>query len=194
MTSRSVRKALAAALMGFVATSAFGLQPPPPDPELIRLDQTVQRLREEIIRLNLEAQAVEDDLLYPRASRASFLLGVARSRLLVSNITLQIDNRPAVPYSFEQDEAASLVRSGGLQRVMRANLEPGTHRLSLKVEGRFEDDKVDTEPFVAEYQGEIVKGLQPLQVEIMIEPLARRGTFSSRRVGLNVRSLQATTP
>jgi hypothetical protein len=199
MTLSPVRRAFAAAFAALAAVSAEAMAPVPLDPELVKLDQTVQQLRQEVLRINAEAQAVEDALRYPALTRAEVLLGVAVSQLLVQEIRLQIDDRPVVSTTFSEATAAALLRSGGLQRVLRANLDPGVYNLKIEVEGRYADAAADAEPLKLTHTATIEKTLAPLQVEIALAPersLNRRlaSAFGRGSPALKVRSLEAVQP
>lgn len=199
MTLSPVRRAFAAAFAALATVSAEARAPAPPDPEQVQLDQTVQQLRQEVLRINAEAQAVEDALRYPALTRADVLLGVAVSQLLIQEIRLQIDDRPVVTTTFSEATAAALLRSGGLQRVLRANLDPGVYRLKVEVEGRYADAAEDAEPLRLEHTETIEKTLAPLQVEIALAPqrrLDRRlaSAFGRGAPAVQVRSLESVQP
>jgi hypothetical protein len=170
MTLSPLRRALAATVTALAAVSGPGWALPPPDPEQVQLDQTVQQLRQEVLRINAEAQAVEDALRYPPMTRTDVLFGVAVSQLLVREIRLQIEDRPVVTETFSEATASALLRSGGLQRVMRANLEPGAYTLKVEVEGQYADAEADAEPLRLEQTARIEKTLAPLLVQIELAP------------------------
>lgn len=193
MTFRPLRTSLLAVSLALTTPALPARTPPPPDPDLVRMDQTVQRLREEILRLNVEAQRAEDAVLYPAATRSNFFLGVEVNGFLVRGLSIQIDDRPEVPFAFTEAEAGALLRSGGLQRVMRANLEPGEHRLSVRLEGTMADGKGEGEPLTLTYEGRFEKGIAPLDVELRVRPEPRRG-FSARGPTLQLRTLESVAP
>lgn len=200
MTLSPSRRALAAAFTVLVSVAGAGWATPPPDPESLQLDQTVQQLRQEVLRINAEALAIEDALRYPSLTRAEFVFGVAVSQLLVSEVRLQIEDRPVVTETFNESTASALLRSGGLQRVMRANLEPGTYSLKIEVQGQFANAEPDAEAFRLEHVAEITKGLAPLQVEIDLLPSggsagrATAGFFRRGGPALQVRSIEVLQP
>lgn len=128
--------------------SALAQHAEPTEPELFKRDQVAEQLRLETLRFNAAAQAVEDDARYPSLTRTAVYLGVELDDLLVSEASVQIDERPDITVKFERSLAIALLRSKGLQRLMLANLDPGPHRVRLTITGQYASASEGDEPVV----------------------------------------------
>ncbi len=147
--NRPVRWALIApALLCF--GPALAQHAAPTEPALLERDQVTEQLRLETLRFNAAAQAVEDDVRYPPLTRTAVYLGVELDDLLVSEAAIQIDDRPTVTVKFERSQAVALLRSRGLQRLMLANVDLGTHRARLSLTGQYASADADAAPVVME--------------------------------------------
>ncbi|ULQ46921.1 hypothetical protein JN531_001235 [Flagellatimonas centrodinii] len=190
----NVRFAFQASSAGLItAVSALLLAPlaSAGAPERVELDRSVQQLRDEILLLNSQAQQVEDALLYPDATRTSFYFGVDISPLLIEEIVITIDDRPAITYRMGTEEATALLTSGGLLRVARANLDPGNHQLQVRLRGAYAVGKGDepSPPFEGFYESSFEKGLSQGEVELMLTRPRR-----SNGPTLVLRDLKAVAP
>lgn len=151
--------------------SASAQHQAPVDPELLQHDQVIQTLRYETLRLNAAAQAVEDEQRYPPRTRASIYLAVDIAQLLLSEVTVRIGERPPVRVELRDEQARALLISGGLQRLLRANLEPGDHRVEITALGTYADrDEADADAeFTLTDAVTFTKGPVPAAVTFTLE-------------------------
>lgn len=137
--------------------TAFAQHAAPTEPELLKRDQVAEQLRLETLRFNAAAQAVEDEVRYPGLTRTAVYLGVELDDLLVSEASVQIDERPVVTVKIDEAQALALQRSEGLKRLLLANLDPGPHRVHLRMTGQYASAKEGAEPVVMEHAVEFDK-------------------------------------
>lgn len=149
--------------------------PPQPDPKALELDGQLQKLKEEALDINAQAQRAEDEYLYPDFSRVTIYLGVHVPGLLIKTISVSVDDGTATEYQFNELEAVVLQRQG-LYPVVRLNAPPGTHRIRAKYSARFTDSKPEDAPVAGSYEAYFNKDLRPAQLELSI---TREGYLSS---------------
>ena len=168
---------LLAALFWMSAGSA--VEPPQPTAEAIALDETIQGLKDEALELSRELQQLEDSYAYPPHSALSVYVGSATGEVLLSEISVSIDDGPATRYGYNDREARALLAKG-LHRVLRTNVEPGPHRVRIEMTGRsfkdanapivseraegiFDKDERETELEVSFGRGKVValRGYKP---------------------------------
>lgn len=117
------------------AGTALAAEPPQPTAEAIALDTTIQQLKERTLELNVELQRLEDDFAYPPHSAVSVYVGSSENNpTFLNQATVTIDNAAPAQYSYGDKEARGLLK-GGLHRILRANVAPGTHRLRVEFKG-----------------------------------------------------------
>lgn len=181
------RPALAFLLaLAWTATPAQSV-PQQPDELVIQNDQVIQALKDEVLEFSREAQAVEDEVLFPAHSRLSIYLGVRVTGLLLNEVTLSIDDLPPQKVTYDDRGARALLSEGNLQRLLRANIAPGPHRVRVSFSGRFYDDKPDEPPLTDQYEAIFDKGLNEAELEFVI---SRASRFS--RPGLSMKQWRAS--
>ncbi|HUP93024.1 MAG TPA: hypothetical protein VM074_12330 [Solimonas sp.] len=158
-----------------LAAGAQAVQQEPPAEQVIQNDQVIQALKDEVVEFAREAQAIEDEVLYPPHSRLSVYLAVKVSGLLLNQITLGIDDQPVQTVAYSDRDARALLSEGNLQRLLRVNIAPGPHRVRVTFSGKFYDDKPDQPPLTDSYEAIFDKGLNEAELEFLI---ARPSRFS----------------
>jgi hypothetical protein len=138
--------------------------PPQPDPDALRLDRELQKLKEDALDINGQAQRAQSEILYPDYSRVSVYLGVSTPGLLVKDVSVTIDDDAPVSYEFNGVESYVLQRQG-LYRVLDANVSPGTHRIRAQFSGRYADAKDDVG---GSYEAYFNKDLRSADLELFV--------------------------
>jgi hypothetical protein len=100
------------------------------------LDEQVQEIKSDVLRIASELQLLEEKLLYPSDTQVSVFVSLAEgdgSRL--DSVQIQIDGELVAHhiYSFKELEA---LQKGGVQRIYTGNLPTGDHRLDVSVAGK----------------------------------------------------------
>lgn len=173
-----IAAALACPLAGAAAAAGAGGDL---DEEALRLDQQVQVLKDEVLEFNREAQRAEDAVLFPAHSRLSIYVGVRVSGLLAREVTVSLDDGAPQTYTYEDRDAKALLGNQHLQRVLRANVEPGPHRIRVSFTGEWADADEDDEPVTDVYEGIFDKGKTEAELELL---LARESRVAKPRLAL----------
>ena len=93
------------------------------------LDQQIQDLKQEVIQLNRELFALEEELLFPANTQVAIFLSVdVGGTFALDSVQLKVDNKVVTNYLYTEREAQALVR-GGVQRLYMGNLKSGQHEI-----------------------------------------------------------------
>ncbi len=141
----------------------------------IRLDQVMQALKDEVVELGREAQAVENAVVVPEHLRVSVYLRVNVSGLLLDEVSIAIDDREAEVYRYDEKDARALLSEHALQRILRTTAGPGAHRVRLSYRGKYADDKPEDPPVTDSYEAIFDKGAQETELEFTIARASRFG-------------------
>lgn len=175
MPGRKAACLLFAAVCCAAASAARANQPPAPDESVIQNDQVIQALKDEVLEFSREAQAIEDEVLYPPHSRLSIYLGVKITGLILSEVSLAIDDQAAQKFTYSDKDAKALLSDRNLQRLLRTNIGPGPHRIRVSFVGKFYDDKPEETPLSDAYEAIFDKGLSETELEFLISRPTRFG-------------------
>jgi hypothetical protein len=121
------------------------------------LDEQVQEIKSDVLRIAAELTRLEEKLLYPSDTQVAVFISLAegeKSRL--DSVQIQIDGELVAHhiYSFKELEA---LRKGGVQRIYTGNLPTGEHRLDVSVSGKL--------PSGSDYSG-----AETFSIEKRVEP------------------------
>lgn len=113
-----------AAVAAEAAPSAPGL--PTPNQAL---DERIQDLKQEVIQLNRELFALEEELLFPANTQVAVFLSVdVGGTFALDSVQLKIDNQVVTNYLYTEREVQAFLR-GGVQRLFMGNLKAGQHEI-----------------------------------------------------------------
>lgn len=102
------------------------------------LDSQIQALKAEVLDLNQRGLDTEENFVYPETTRLDVYLGVRASGLLLNEFTVTIDDGKPVRQILTTNDAY-LVQRKGLKRFLRANVQPGAHRIKAEFVAHFAD-------------------------------------------------------
>src|SRR5262245_10338756 len=112
---------------------------PTPDQQQMRgLDEQVQDIKSDVLRISAELSQLEEKLLYPSGTQVAIFIAVAKGdQMRLDAVRLQIDGQLVAHhiYSFKELEA---LRKGGVQRIYIGNVATGEHKLEVVVDGKLE--------------------------------------------------------
>ena len=100
------------------------------------LDEQVQEIKSDVLRIAAELSLLEEKLLYPSGTQVSVFVAVAEDAdFRLDSVQVQIDGQPAARhvYSFKELEA---LQKGGVQRIYTGNLATGEHQIEVSVAGK----------------------------------------------------------
>jgi hypothetical protein len=102
------------------------------------LDEQVQDVKSDVLRIAAELSLLEVKLLYPSETQVAIFIALAKDdQLRLDAVRLQIDGQPVAHYIYSFKELEAL-RKGGVQRIYVGNLATGEHHLDVAVDGKVE--------------------------------------------------------
>ncbi|MFA7594329.1 MAG: hypothetical protein WCY26_11355 [Thiohalobacteraceae bacterium] len=123
----SMRGFVLAALVG-LSLSQPGLAADPSDSPP-SLDGQIQDLKQEVLKLNRELFALEEELLYPASTQVSVFLSLdVGGTFALDSVQLKIDDKIVTNYLYTERELEAF-RRGGVQRLYMGNLKAGRHEV-----------------------------------------------------------------
>jgi hypothetical protein len=100
------------------------------------LDEQVQEIKSDVLRIAAELSDLEERLLYPSNTQIAVFVSLAEGATFrLDSVQIHIDGAPAAHhiYSFKELEA---LQKGGVQRIHTGNLATGEHRLEVSAAGK----------------------------------------------------------
>jgi hypothetical protein len=164
--------------LGLAATALASVEPSPPDEEALRIEESVQGLKREVIEINRKGLNLEEQGLYPSYRRVAVYVGVNQANWLLQHVNVRVDNEKATTRNYNDVEGRALARKG-LHRLLYFNLDKGSHRIRLTFKAQPTDLKAkpDTKPkpeapalpvVTGEFESVFTKGNAPLSLELSI--------------------------
>lgn len=150
-------------LLGFLLTFA-GVNAEQVTKEQIKgLDEQVQDIKKDVLRISAELNQLEETLLFPSNTQIAFFVSLAKgSGFEPDAIKLKLDDKDVAYHIYSYKEVEAL-RSGGVQRVFTGNVRRGQHSLQVSIIGKNGGSKkTDTNTFT------LAKGVGPQFVEIRL--------------------------
>jgi hypothetical protein len=128
------------------------------------LDDQVQEIKSDVLRIASELRLLEEKLVYPSDTQVAVFVSLdAGESLRLDSVQIQIDGELVAHhiYSFKELEA---LQKGGVQRIYTGNLPTGEHRLDVAVAGKLSGggDFAGTETF------SFAKDVEPKLVDITL--------------------------
>lgn len=105
-------------------------------PDMRALDNQIQDLKKEALKLNRDLFILEEELLFPATSQVAVFLSVDVGEFFkLDSVQLKIDNKVLTNYLYTEREIDALHR-GGVQRLHVGNLKVGKHELVATFVGK----------------------------------------------------------
>jgi len=107
------------------------------------LDEQVQEIKSDVLRIALELNLLEEKLLYPSNTQVAVFVSLAQGQketIRLDSVRIAIDGEVVAHhiYSFKELEA---LKKGGVQRIYTGNVITGDHRLDVSVAGKLPGGK-----------------------------------------------------
>lgn len=100
------------------------------------LQNEIQQLKKQVLKLNRNLFILEEDLLFPSNTQLSVFLSMDSAQLFTLDaVQLKIDNKIVANHLYTEREHSALKR-GGVQRLYLANLSSGTHEIIATFTGK----------------------------------------------------------
>ncbi len=102
------------------------------------LDEQIQEIKSDALRMSSELSQLEEKLLYPSGTQVAIFVELAKGDTLrLDAVRLQIDGQLVAHYIYSAKELQAL-RKGGVQRIYVGNVATGDHKLEVLVDGKLE--------------------------------------------------------
>jgi hypothetical protein len=106
--------------------------------EMRGLDEQIQEIKSDALRMSAELSQLEEKLLYPSGTQVAIFVELAKGDTMrLDAVRLQIDGQLVAHYIYSAKELQAL-RKGGVQRVYVGNVATGDHKLEVFVDGKLE--------------------------------------------------------
>lgn len=104
--------------------------------ETTELQQNIQDLKKEVLKLNRNLFILEEDLLFPANTQFSVFLSMDSGQLFdLDSVQLKINDKVIANHLYTERELAALKR-GGVQRLYLGNLPSGSHEIIALFTGK----------------------------------------------------------
>lgn len=129
-----------------------------------RLDERIQDVKGDVIRLNRDLLVLEEELLFPANTQVAVFVSMDVGKMFeLDSLQLKLDDKLVASYLYSPLEVQALHR-GGMQRVYLGNLKSGEHEVVAFFTGKG--------PHVRDYKrGAMLrfdKGTDPKYIELRI--------------------------
>jgi hypothetical protein len=102
------------------------------------LDEQIQEIKSDVLRMAADLTQLEEKLLYPSGTQVAVFVAIAKGDpMRLDAVKLQIDGKAVAHYIYNAKELEAL-RKGGVQRLYVGNIATGDHQLEVLVEGKRE--------------------------------------------------------
>ena len=102
------------------------------------LDEQIQEIKSDALRMSAELGQLEEKLLYPSGTQVAIFVELAKGDTMrLDAVRLQIDGQLVAHYIYSAKELQAL-RKGGVQRIYVGNVVTGDHKLDVLVDGKLE--------------------------------------------------------
>jgi hypothetical protein len=128
---KNLLRSLVAALAAFGLSVALAQTAPaaPAAPANASLDNRVQDLKSDVIKLNRDLLVLEEELLFPAGTQVALFVSMDVGKLFeLDSVQIKLDDKLVANYLYTPLEVQALHR-GGVQRVFVGNLKAGTHEI-----------------------------------------------------------------
>ena len=129
---RRLNRVAAAILLSLSSTVHAAEAPQSPQ----ALDGQIQDLKQEVLKLNRELFALEEELLFPANTQVSVFLSLdVGGTFALDSVELKVDDKIVTHYLYTERELTAFKR-GGVQRLYMGNLKTGKHEVVALFVGR----------------------------------------------------------
>ena len=105
------------------------------------LDTRIQGLKQNVIELNRDLLALEEELLFPANTQVAVFVSMDVGTLFqLDSVQLKLDDKVVTNYLYTDHELQALYR-GGVQRLYLGNLRAGSHELVAIFTGKGPHDR-----------------------------------------------------
>ena len=133
------------------------------------LDQQAQSLKKEVMELNRDLLALEEELLFPASTQVAVFVSMDIGSLFeLDAVEVKLDDKVVAHYLYTQREIEAL-RRGGVHRLYLGNLRVGKHELVAFFTGKGPHDRDYRRGATLEFE----KQTEPRYIELQIKDVTR---------------------
>ncbi len=105
------------------------------------LDDRIQDVKGDVIRLNRDLMVLEEELLFPANTQVAIFVSMDVGKLFqLDSVKIKLDDKDVANYLYTPAEVQALHR-GGVQRIYVGNLKSGSHELVAFFTGKGPHDR-----------------------------------------------------
>lgn len=149
------------------AAAATAAAPPEAKPPAgnASLDNRIQDVKADVIRLNRDLLVLEEELLFPANTQVALFLSMDVGKLFsLDSVQIKLDDKVVASHLYTPLEVQALHR-GGVQRLYLGNLKAGTHELVAFFTGKGPHDRDYKRGATVKFD----KGTEPKYIELQIK-------------------------
>jgi hypothetical protein len=129
------------------------------------LDNRIQDVKGDVIRLNRDLLVLEEELLFPANTQVALFVSMDVGKLFeLDSVQVKLDDKVVASYLYTPLEVQALHR-GGVQRVYLGNLRAGEHRLVAFFTGKGPHERDYKRGATIRFD----KGTDPKYIELQIK-------------------------
>jgi hypothetical protein len=152
-----------------MATALHAGETAPPPAGFKGLDQQAQTLKQDVMELNRDLLALEEELLFPASTQVAVFVSMDVGTLFaLDSVEIKLDDKVVAHYLYTQREIDAL-RRGGVQRLYLGNLRTGKHELVAFFTGKGPHDRDYRRGATLEFE----KQTDPKYIELQIKDVTR---------------------
>jgi hypothetical protein len=139
--------------------------PPPSSAGVMSLDERIQEVKADVIRLNRDLLILEEELLFPANTQVAIFVSMDVGKLFsLDSVKVRVNDKDVANYLYTPAEVTALHR-GGVQRLYVGNLKAGTHELVAFFTGKGPHERDYKRGATVKFD----KGTQPKYIELQIK-------------------------
>ncbi len=132
------------------------------------LDNRVQDLKADVIKLNRDLLVLEEELLFPASTQVALFVSMDVGKLFeLDSVQIKLDDKQVTNYLYTLLEVQALHR-GGVQRAFVGNLRSGTHEIVATFTGKGPHERDYKRGTTIKFD----KGAEPKYIELRIKDSA----------------------
>ncbi len=129
------------------------------------LDDRIQEVKGDVIRLNRDLMVLEEELLFPANTQVAIFVSMDVGRLFsLDSVKIKLNDKDVANYLYTPAEVQALHR-GGVQRIYVGNLKAGSHELVAFFTGKGPHDRDYKRGATIRFD----KGTEPKYIELQIK-------------------------
>ncbi len=107
-----------------------------PREQIKGLDEQVQEIKSDVLRIAADLNQLEEKLLYPSSTEVVvFVSQDEKTKFRLDSLEIRLDGKPVTHYLYTYKELEAL-QKGGVQRLYTGNIASGDHEVQVLLAGK----------------------------------------------------------